>query len=170
MNPMEQEAARRAARLQALRAPRKDASDRTVEHLQAVNQALTLRNYKQVVAKETRLGRVREARPPEDDGSSAPDERTAPQPDTIESAMAGIVETALAGRQDDIANGELDITAIAPKRANWDLKRDLQKRLDELKPRNESAVADIVRSRIQAAGDEADLAAVVEAHSRDAVE
>ncbi|KAJ2773284.1 hypothetical protein IWQ56_001050 [Coemansia nantahalensis] len=167
MNPMEQETARRAARLQALRAPRKDAGDRTAEHLQAVNQALTLRNYKQVVARETRLTGVRDARPPTEDGAGPrADEKPGAAADTIERAVAGVVETALAERQDDIASGELDITAIAPRRANWDLKRDLQTRLDALRPRNESAVADIVRQRIQAAGDPGDLATAVGALSR----
>ncbi|KAJ2216196.1 hypothetical protein EV180_006009, partial [Coemansia sp. RSA 518] len=62
---------------------------------------------------------------------------------------------------------ELDITAIAPKRANWDLKRELNKRLDELKLQNEIAVADIIRKRIQESGSAEDIASAVAAHSKD---
>ncbi|KAJ2744658.1 hypothetical protein GGI20_002799 [Coemansia sp. BCRC 34301] len=85
---------------------------------------------------------------------------------TIEEVVSGIVETTLALQREEAQRTDLDITAVAPKRANWDLKRDLQKQLDALKPLNDAAVADLVRKRVQASKDAEGLADVVEAHMR----
>ncbi|KAJ2781292.1 hypothetical protein H4R18_002970 [Coemansia javaensis] len=169
-HPMEQEAERRKARLQALRLPRDEAGARGADSLQAVNQALTLRNYRQVLERETRLTARRPPRPAEGEEGDGRGGAGDPAQDTIEDSVRGVVERTLAERQEDIEGGELDIAAIAPKRANWDLKRDLQKRLDELKRVNEIAVADIIRRRVQASGSTADLAAAVGAHAQSAGE
>ncbi|KAJ1878307.1 hypothetical protein H4R99_008041 [Coemansia sp. RSA 1722] len=69
--------------------------------------------------------------------------------DTIEAAVSGVVEEAVARRQQEVEAHELDIAAIAPKRANWDLKRSLQQRLDKLKAKNEAAVAELIGRRIK---------------------
>ncbi|KAJ2755087.1 hypothetical protein GGI19_001939, partial [Coemansia pectinata] len=63
---------------------------------------------------------------------------------TVEESVSGIVETTLATQREEAQRADLDIAAIAPKRANWDLKRDLQKQLDALKPLNNAAIADLV--------------------------
>lgn len=47
------------------------------------------------------------------------------------------------------------------KPANWDLKRDLQQKLDQLQPRNEQAIADLIRKRIQESNNIEDLAQVI---------
>ncbi|KAJ2855349.1 hypothetical protein GGI22_004168 [Coemansia erecta] len=86
--------------------------------------------------------------------------------DTVEGLVDGMVETTLAERQETMVNSELDITTVAPRRANWDLKRDLQQRLDKLRPRNDAAIADLIRKRIQESGDASDLAGAVEANAR----
>ncbi|KAI8319819.1 hypothetical protein GQ54DRAFT_22967 [Martensiomyces pterosporus] len=85
--------------------------------------------------------------------------------DTVEASVSGLMEKAIAERQADAESSELDISAIAPKRANWDLKRDLQKRLDQLKHKNDTAVANIIRKRVQESGDTDDLAGAIEAHT-----
>ncbi|KAJ2423234.1 hypothetical protein GGF41_003219, partial [Coemansia sp. RSA 2531] len=46
---------------------------------------------------------------------------------TVEESVSGIVEKTLATQREEAQRADLDIAAIAPKRANWDLKRDLQK-------------------------------------------
>lgn len=45
----------------------------------------------------------------------------------------------------------LDLFKLQPKKPNWDLKRDLQAKLDVLNVRTENAIARLVRERIQGA-------------------
>ncbi|EPE34514.1 hypothetical protein GLAREA_10208 [Glarea lozoyensis ATCC 20868] len=45
----------------------------------------------------------------------------------------------------------VDLFKLQPKKPNWDLKRDLQKKLDVLNVRTENAIARIVRERIEGA-------------------
>ncbi|ORX67018.1 hypothetical protein DL89DRAFT_208545, partial [Linderina pennispora] len=71
--------------------------------------------------------------------------------ETIETDTKDLITEALSERQ--AAAEETDISAIAPKRANWDLKRDLQKQLDRLKPQNDLAVANLIRRRVQQSDD-----------------
>jgi coiled-coil domain-containing protein 12 len=42
-----------------------------------------------------------------------------------------------------------DLTNIQPKKPNWDLKRDLDKRLAKLEPKTESAIAHLIRKSTQ---------------------
>jgi coiled-coil domain-containing protein 12 len=44
--------------------------------------------------------------------------------------------------------GEVDLFSLQPKRPNWDLKRDLEKKLERLKPRTDAAIARLVRERL----------------------
>ena len=47
-----------------------------------------------------------------------------------------------------------------PLQVDWDLKRDLQKRLDKLERRTQTAIADLIRERLAAGnGDLADAVA-----------
>ncbi|KAJ1934753.1 hypothetical protein FBU59_005598, partial [Linderina macrospora] len=87
--------------------------------------------------------------------------------ETIETDTKDLITEALSEKQ--AAAEETDISAIAPKRANWDLKRDLQKQLDKLKPTNDLAVANLIRRRVQQSDDGVDLAAAVEAHAKSAL-
>ncbi|KAJ2505013.1 hypothetical protein GGI11_007154 [Coemansia sp. RSA 2049] len=103
---------------------------------------------------------------PDKSHPSAPEQHTGHER-TVERLVDGMVETTLAERQESMATTDLvDITAIAPRRANWDLKRELHKRLDALKPRNDAAIADLIRKRIQDSGDASDIADAVEANAR----
>ncbi|KAJ2453800.1 Coiled-coil domain-containing protein 12 [Coemansia sp. RSA 2336] len=76
-----------------------------------------------------------------------------PVQSTIEKYVEGTVEKTLDEREKAATQEELDIAAIAPKRADWDLKKELKKRLDELQERNEAAIADLIRKRVQESGD-----------------
>ncbi|KAJ2578213.1 hypothetical protein GGH95_003438, partial [Coemansia sp. RSA 1836] len=106
----------------------------------------------------------------DDAATSTPDATSADDPSkvdqTVEESVSGIVENTLALQREEAQKTGVDITAIAPKRANWDLKRDLQKQLDALKPLNDAAVADLVRKRVQASKDADGLADAVEVHMR----
>ncbi|KAJ1818253.1 hypothetical protein LPJ56_003884 [Coemansia sp. RSA 2599] len=69
--------------------------------------------------------------------------------DTLEAMVSGVVEATVARRQQEVETQELDIAAIAPKHANWDLKRSLQQRLDGLQAKNQAAVAELISRRIK---------------------
>ena len=42
-------------------------------------------------------------------------------------------------------NEDLDLLDLAPKKPNWDLKRDLEKKLEELAPKTQAAMAELIR-------------------------
>lgn len=50
------------------------------------------------------------------------------------------------GKNKDVS--EVDLFSLQPKRPNWDLKRDLEKKLERLKPRTDRAIAKLVRERL----------------------
>jgi coiled-coil domain-containing protein 12 len=43
---------------------------------------------------------------------------------------------------------EVDLFSLQPKRPNWDLKRDLEMKLERLKPKTDAAIARLVRERL----------------------
>lgn len=49
------------------------------------------------------------------------------------------------------ADKPLDLFKLQPKKPNWDLKRDLDRKLEVLNVRTENAIARLVRERIEAA-------------------
>jgi len=69
--------------------------------------------------------------------------------------------------------GEVDLFSLQPKRPNWDLKRDLEKKLERLKPKTDAAIARLVRERLlqeKKGGKEqgeGDLARMVEMRERE---
>nr|XP_022910554.1 coiled-coil domain-containing protein 12 [Onthophagus taurus] len=54
---------------------------------------------------------------------------------------------------------ELDITTLAPRKPDWDLKRDVSKKLEKLERRTRKAIAEIIRERLKEK--QADLASIV---------
>ena len=72
--------------------------------------------------------------------------------ETIETKAEEIIE-AVKARQKEEEAGEkpIDLFNLQPKKPNWDLKRDVDKKLERLKPRTKSAIAKLVRERINAA-------------------
>ncbi|KAI9633590.1 cwf18 pre-mRNA splicing factor-domain-containing protein [Dioszegia hungarica] len=70
--------------------------------------------------------------------------------DTVEKAVEGLAEQII---QEDEAKRaeELDLFNIQPKRANWDLKRDMTNRMSKLERKTNEAIATIFRQRLQAA-------------------
>jgi coiled-coil domain-containing protein 12 len=47
--------------------------------------------------------------------------------------------------EQDQSKEELDLSNLKPKKANWDLKRDLEKKMQRLDRLTEAAMADIIR-------------------------
>ena len=58
----------------------------------------------------------------------------------------------------------MDVLTVAPKKANWDLKRDVEKRLATLDRRTQRALRDIIRASHRNAEGGADVAAAVAQH------
>lgn len=69
--------------------------------------------------------------------------------DQLDSAKTGVVID------------ELDISNLAPRKPDWDLKRDVAKKLEKLERRTQKAIAELIRERLKQRQE--DLAGVVSA-------
>ncbi|GAA5864372.1 hypothetical protein JCM5353_007127 [Sporobolomyces roseus] len=69
--------------------------------------------------------------------------------ETVEKQTDGLADQVIAEDQ-QARQQELDLTNIQPKKANWDLKRDLERKLSKLKPKTELAISQLIRKRLQA--------------------
>ncbi|KAG2147204.1 mRNA splicing factor [Suillus cothurnatus] len=84
-----------------------------------------------------------------------PDTRTLKKPskndvlttDTVEKAIEGVAEMIIAEDERQRAQ-ELDVFNIAPKRPNWDLKREMEKKLAKLERKTQEAVHTLIRQRL----------------------
>ncbi|KXS11626.1 hypothetical protein M427DRAFT_60485 [Gonapodya prolifera JEL478] len=74
---------------------------------------------------------------------------------TLEEEVALFAKEAL--DQEDQRKKEVDIFNLAPRKANWDLKRDLQKKRAKLERKTQSSIADIIRNRLSTAGNMEDI-------------
>lgn len=72
--------------------------------------------------------------------------------ETLEARAQEISDsTAKQAEEEEKADKPIDLFKLQPKKPNWDLKRDLQRKLDVLNVRTENAIARLVRERIEAA-------------------
>jgi len=67
--------------------------------------------------------------------------------DTIEKEVEGLAEKIIAEDETRRAQ-ELDVFNIAPKRPNWDLKRNTEKKLAKLNRKTEEAIHTLIRQRL----------------------
>lgn len=63
-------------------------------------------------------------------------------------AEALAAETKLQAEEEAKTDAPLDLFKLQPKKPNWDLKRDLERKLDVLNVRTDNAIARLVRERI----------------------
>ncbi|KAG5338181.1 Coiled-coil domain-containing protein 12 [Termitomyces sp. T112] len=89
-----------------------------------------------------------------------------PTEDTVENNVEGLAEKIIA--EDEVRRAqELDIFNIAPKRPNWDLKRDMNKKLAKLERRTQEAIHTLIRQRLAAQkGESDDLVGAMNAQER----
>jgi len=66
-----------------------------------------------------------------------------------------------AGKSEDLLS-EVDLTSLAPRKPDWDLKRDSAKKLEKLERRTQRAIAELIRERLKESG-EKDLAQAMDA-------
>lgn len=87
-----------------------------------------------------------ESRAPKMGFVSAPSEGQ----ETLEDAAKKIVETTKALQIEDEKNDKpIDLFNLQPKKPNWDLKRDADKKLEKLNQKTDIAIAKIIRARIE---------------------
>ncbi|GJE96451.1 mRNA splicing factor [Phanerochaete sordida] len=75
--------------------------------------------------------------------------------DTVEKEVEGLAEKIIQEDAERRAQ-ELDLHNIAPKRPNWDLKRDLDKKLAKLERKTQEAIHALIRQRLAAQKGESD--------------
>ena len=71
-------------------------------------------------------------------------------------------QDSLAAAEETTMIEELDIVNLAPRKPDWDLKRDIAKKLEKLEKRTARAIGEIIRERLKADTEE-DLASAVQA-------
>ncbi|XP_047371306.1 coiled-coil domain-containing protein 12 [Vespa velutina] len=71
----------------------------------------------------------------------------------LEDAKPGDVETEvqdqLSAAKTKVVIEELDISNLAPRKPDWDLKRDVSKKLEKLERRTQKAIAELIRERLK---------------------
>nr|CAH7714846.1 unnamed protein product [Callosobruchus chinensis] len=82
---------------------------------------------------------------------SAPGDVAAEVKDHLEASKSGVVID------------QLDVTALAPRKPDWDLKRDVAKKLAKLERQTQRAIAELIRDRLKEKSKTDDLAAIVNA-------
>lgn len=83
--------------------------------------------------------------------------------DVVPEAKAGDVsehiKDEIAKENQGLVINELDFVSLAPRKPDWDLKRDVAPKLDKLERRTQKAIAELIRERLK----EEDLANAVTA-------
>jgi coiled-coil domain-containing protein 12 len=86
--------------------------------------------------------------------------------DTVERAVAGLTDQVLA-TEEERQKAEMDLFTLAPRKANWDLKRDVEKKLAKLERQTQACIIELIRQRLQGEqGQQVDLADAVSAQHR----
>ncbi|KAK2575811.1 hypothetical protein KPH14_007194 [Odynerus spinipes] len=87
----------------------------------------------------------------------------------LDDAKPGDVEAAvqdqLSAAKSKVVIEELDISNLAPRKPDWDLKRDVSKKLEKLERRTQKAIAELIRERLKQG--QHDLAAMVNMAGKD---
>ncbi|KAL8570181.1 hypothetical protein ACOMHN_030980 [Nucella lapillus] len=71
------------------------------------------------------------------------------------------IQTQLQAGKSEHSVNEVDLVNLAPRKPDWDLKRDCAKKLERLEKRTQRAIAELIRERLKASQD--DLVTVVNA-------
>lgn len=68
--------------------------------------------------------------------------------DTVEARAEEIIDQV----NHEVESKELDLANLKPKKQNWDLKRQLEGKLETLERNTESCIQDLIRKRLAATG------------------
>ncbi|XP_046665710.1 coiled-coil domain-containing protein 12 [Homalodisca vitripennis] len=78
--------------------------------------------------------------------------------------VEGEVKDQLEAANSRVVIEDLDLSNLAPRKPDWDLKRDVAKKLERLEKRTQRAIAELIRERLKS--DQADLATSVNIGAR----
>jgi len=86
--------------------------------------------------------------------------------DTVEKAVEGLAEKIVREEAEQRLQ-DLDLLNIAPKRPNWDLKREMERKLAKLDRKTTEAIHTLIRQRITTQeGGDTDLVGALNAHEK----
>ena len=90
----------------------------------------------------------------EDEPSSKRSRQEETAPSALEQALAkakaeAAVSATGASRSTNALQQTGNLGVVAPKKANWDLKRDIQPKLDKLEKRTQKAIVQLLKERLQ---------------------
>ncbi|KAI0723750.1 mRNA splicing factor, partial [Cerioporus squamosus] len=98
--------------------------------------------------------------------TNAHDEDVEMEEDTVEHRVEGLAEKIIAEDAERRAQ-DLDLFNIAPKRPNWDLKRELDKKLAKLERKTQESIHTLIRQRLAAQkGQSDDIVGAMKAQER----
>ncbi|KAH8923929.1 mRNA splicing factor [Atractiella rhizophila] len=135
---LEQQAESRKARLEALRKRKRDVESGAANEDVANGdgtEVFRFRNYDPTT------------------GSAKGHDPSVAEEDTVEKEVEGLMDRVIL-EDEELRGQELDLVNIQPKKPNWDLKRDLDKKLEKLGPQTQRAIAQLIRQRLQGKGEE----------------
>lgn len=70
-------------------------------------------------------------------------------PEAAPGNVVAEVKEQLDAAKNSVVIDELDITNLAPRKPDWDLKRDVAKKLEKLEKRTQKAIAELIRERLK---------------------
>lgn len=88
---------------------------------------------------------VIESKEEDENADNASDENIQTKNDDVISQM----ETQLAALKAPFVVEEIDIPNLAPRKPDWDLKRDVSKKLEILEKKTQRAIAELIRERLK---------------------
>ncbi|KAL1935939.1 hypothetical protein VTP01DRAFT_73 [Rhizomucor pusillus] len=127
---MEEEAQKRKERLAALRKRKQES-----ENGRSPNESEKNLQFRSYTPKDEDLRKHSNIATPDDIG------------ETVESETKNLTKEALA-KAAEAEKEEVDLLDLQPKKPNWDLKRDVEKKLEKLDRRTQRAVLELIRMRL----------------------
>ncbi len=86
------------------------------------------------------------------------DAKAKPKTELEKALLQAKVDAAITMKQQQEISGSnnvaVEVTAIAPKKVNWDLKRDITKKLNRLEKRTQKAIVELLRERLEREAEE----------------
>ncbi|XP_071416134.1 coiled-coil domain-containing protein 12 [Pithys albifrons albifrons] len=146
---LEEEALRRRERLKALR-------QRTLQNKESEEQEAKIPRQEQEEEEEPVKHREIKLRNYEPEDEELKKRKLPPgKPASVEDTVKDQLEAA---KPEPIID-EVDLANLAPRKPDWDLKRDVSKKLEKLEKRTQRAIAELIRERLK--GQEEELASAV---------
>lgn len=78
----------------------------------------------------------------------------------VDEDVVAVIESELDTLKEPLVIEDIDITNLAPRKPDWDLKRDVAKKLEILDKRTQRVIAELIRDRLKSNQDTVDLQAV----------